>query len=459
MVATASAALITQTIEQHRPDLAPLQELYKHLHRNPELSNQERETAATIAARLRALSPDFVIKTGIGGHGVAAVLRRGKNGGNEGPTVLLRADIDALPVEERTGLPYASTRRMRDAQTGVDKAVMHACGHDMHITTLLGSAALLVSAAAAGVWSGTLVLVFQPAEERGTGARDMVADGLYDPRRHKVPVPDVVLGAHVVPARTGTVGSRRGLIATSADSMRITLHGRGAHASMPHVGIDPVVMGASAVLRLQTVVAREVDPYADSAVVTVASFHAGDAENVIPDSARLSVDVRAVSQGTRERVLRRVREVVRCECAASNAPREPEFETTREFPTTINDDAVTAQLEKCFAAHFGGDNNHNNNDGYKITYNAEVPRVGMSEDFGVLGSAVGRPYCFWLYGGTDGAVWDHAEREGRVGEDVPINHSAYFAPAIMPTLRVGLDAYAVAALTFLGRGEGVEWGV
>lgn len=225
-------AAIKDIVESHRPDLDPLIDLYKHLHGNPELSNQERETSATIAARIKAISDDFEIKQNIGGFGIAAVLRIGS-----GPIVLLRADFDALPVQERTGLDYASTKRMKDSE-GNDVPVAHACGHDMHTTCLIGAAQLLF--ASRDQWSGTLILIFQPAEELGTGAKDMVKDGLYE--KHNVPVPDVVLAGHVLPLRSGVVGTRKGLIATSADSMHITIYGRGAHASMPDRTIDPIVV-------------------------------------------------------------------------------------------------------------------------------------------------------------------------------------------------------------------------
>ncbi|KAK7974269.1 hypothetical protein PG989_016117 [Apiospora arundinis] len=466
-------ASISSIVAQHRPDLEPLQDLYKHFHQHPELSNQEKETAATIASELRTISPDFVIKTGIGGHGLAAILRNGDDGGKgQGPTVLLRADMDALPVLERTGLPYASTRRMTDVLDGVEKPVMHACGHDMHVTCLLGAARTLVSALGenADAWTGTLVLAFQPAEERGTGAQAMVDDGLYDPDRHAVPVPDVVLGAHVTgAARTGVVGTRRGLMATSADSMRVTLYGRGAHASMPHAAVDPVVMAASTILKLQTIVARETDP-ADSAVVTVASVHAGDAENIIADEARLSVECRAVTQRTRDRTLKRIRDIIHAECLGAQATREPAFQTTRAFPLTINDDEVTARVEETFAAHFGegngkkqvmvrkekgegegkgeADDTHHSN---CCRYDRDIPRFAASEDFSILATAVGKPYCFFMYGGVDGAAWDEAESRGTLAESIPSNHSALFAPAIMPTLQVGIDGYAAAALTFLGK--------
>lgn len=282
---------ITKLISQHRPDLSSYEELYKYFHANPELSNQEHETAKSIVSHLKdKISSEFDIRPNIGGTGIAALLHNGN-----GPTILLRADFDALPVLERTELPYASKKRMVDAD-GVEKPVMHACGHDMHITSLLAAAETLYKCKDS--WSGTLLLAFQPAEERGTGAQAMVDDGMYDPKKHNVPIPDVCIGGHVMPFRAGVIGTRRGLIATAADSMRITLHGRGGHASMPDRLIDPVVMAASTIMKLQTIVSRECDPW-DTAVVTVASVQAGDAENVVVDDARIAVDVGATRASQR----------------------------------------------------------------------------------------------------------------------------------------------------------------
>ncbi|CAM1500537.1 Fc.00g096990.m01.CDS01 [Cosmosporella sp. VM-42] len=426
------AAAVSRVVEQHRPDLQPLQRLYKLFHRHPELSNQEAETARTIVEWFKAFGPeDLIIKPSIGGHGLAAILTNG-----DGPTVLLRADIDALPVEERTGLPYASTKRMLDA-AGVEKPVMHACGHDMHMTCLLGAAALLSSAR--GAWAGTLVLVFQPAEERGTGAQAMVDDGLYS--RHGVPIPDVVLGAHVAPFRAGAIGTRRGLLFTSADSLRVTIHGRSAHASMPHTAVDPVVIAASTIMKLQTIVSRETNP-GERSVVTVATIHAGDAENVIADKAVLGLDTRSSTVATRERIMQRIRTVVEAECSCAASPRSPEIEQTRAFPLTINDDEITQKIEESFAEHFGEG---------KGQYTKELPSQGMSEDFSILATSVGKPYCFFMYGSVDAEVWDKVEAEGTIARDVPTNHSSLFAPVIMPTLKTGLDGYALGALTFLGK--------
>ncbi|KAK5014763.1 hypothetical protein LTR60_003194 [Cryomyces antarcticus] len=423
---------ISKIVQSHRPDLSPYISLYKHLHAYPELSHQEKETAATAHSRLSKLH-DFTLYPDIGGHGLAAVLENGA-----GPTVLLRADMDGLPVEEQTGLPYASTARVVDEADGVEKPVMHACGHDMHVTSLLAAAELLYSAKAE--WGGTLVLVFQPAEEKGAGAQRMVDDGLYE----RVPVPDVVLGGHVMPYRSGTIGTKRGLMASAADSMAVTLHGRGGHASQPHRTVDPIVMAASTILRLQTIVSRELDASTPT-VLTVYSIHAGDAENIIPASATLKLNLRTLDASLRTQALSAIKRILAAEARASDAPAPPTITPTSTFPFTVNDAAATATHEAAFGAHF---------EPGEHGYSADAPRLSGSEDFGVLASAVLRPSSFWIYGGTDPAVWDDAERKGCVREDVPINHSAWYAPAVMPTLRVAVDAYAVAALAWLAKGEG-----
>lgn len=358
---------ISAVVSAHRPDLSNYIELYKYLHAHPELSFQEVETASTIASRLHMIDPDLDIKTGIGGHGLVGILRNGP-----GATVLLRADIDGLPVAEKTGLDYASRVKQVDKADGMEKPVMHACGHDMHITSLLAATALLSSAAKARCWTGTLIVLFQPAEERGAGAQAMVDDGLYN----YVPIPDIVLGGHVMPYRAGRLGTKRGLMASAADSRRITLYGRGGHASQPHRLIDPVLMAASAVVRLQSIVAREVDP-ADSAVVTVGSIVAGEAENVVSDTATVKLNVRTINPETRKRVLESVERIVKAESWASNGTKEPLFEKTSSFPFTVNDDEVTARLEQSFAAHFSEDD---------VGYTRTVPRLSGSEDFGILGA-------------------------------------------------------------------------
>jgi amidohydrolase len=422
---------LASLISTARPDLAPYEKLRIHLHSHPELSQQESATAAIIAAH-PALKP-YTIHQKIGGHGLAAVLHNGP-----GKTVLLRADMDALPVLEQTGLSYASKVEMRDTD-GKVKPVMHACGHDIHITCLLAAAELLASSVMRSVWTGTLVLVFQPAEERGCGAQSMVDDGLY----HQVPVPDVVLGQHVMPLRAGKVGSRSGVMMAASDSLAVTLFGRGGHASMPNRTIDPVVMAAATVMRLQGIVSREVDP-SRMAVVTVGALQAGDAENVISDRAELKVNIRTVDRATREQVIKSVKRIVKAEADASGAEKEPEVRATSSFPVTINEENVTARLQSAFVDYFGAD------------FDKNLPVINGSEDFSILGTAVGRPCSFWMIGGTCPEKWDEAEREGKLQEKIPVNHSPFFAPVMQPTLRVGTDALALAAMTFL-RDEEAEF--
>jgi amidohydrolase len=287
-------------------------------------------------------------------------------------------------------------------------------------------------------WQGTLVIVFQPNEERGKGALAMIADGLYDPARHACPIPDVVLGQHVMPFPAGQIGTRRGIVATAADSLKITLYGRGGHGSQPHRTVDVVVLASYIVVRLQSIVSREVGP-TDSVVVTVGAVQAGVMENIISDHAVIRVSVRNIDLETRARVLSAIRRVVIAECQASNTPKEPVFETTLQMPITRNNDEVTAALEGPFREHFG-DN-----------YNNDALPLGGSEDFAFLAEAVDRPYCYWTFGGSDLEKWREAEANGNVQESIPVNHSPFFAPPIQPTLTTGTDAMVVGALTFLGK--------
>lgn len=405
------------------------EDLYKSLHANPNLSTQESFASETVSHHLKSLNARnpgrFAIHQRIGGYGLAAVLRNGP-----GKTVLLRADMDALPVEETTGLPYASTKREVDRADNIEKPVMHACGHDVHVTCLLAVADAL--SADTSTWSGTLVLVFQPNEERGKGAQAMVDGGLYD----KVPVPDMVLGQHVVASRAGQVKVRTGPFLSAAESFRITLFGRGAHGSMPNVSIDPVVLAANVVLRLQGIVSRETDP-AEFAVLTVGTVQAGQTENIIPDKAVLGVDFRTFSKVTREKIFAALHRIVRAECQASGCTKEPLIEETRRFPVLTNDAGVTAEVGKSFAREFGGD------------FDPNHTRIPASEDVSVLAESVRKPCCFWTFGGTEAEEWDRAEKEGKLVEDIPVNHSSYFGPAMQPTLKTGTRAMYAAALTFL----------
>ncbi|KAJ4294372.1 hypothetical protein N0V90_008062 [Kalmusia sp. IMI 367209] len=424
------AASITDLLASKPLDLAPYEDLYKHYHAHPELSNQEKETAATTAKYLSKL-PDFKITTGIGGHGFAGVLSNGS-----GPTVLLRSDLDALPIKEVTNLRYASTARQVSERTGEDSPVMHACGHDMHITCLLAAAEHL--SALRSSWSGTLIVLFQPAEERGTGAQAMVDDGLYDKNKHAIPVPDYVLGQHVMALPAGKIGSRVGTIMAAADSYKVTVFGRGGHGSMPHRTIDPVMMATNIVVRLQNIVSRETDP-SDMAVLTVGYLRGGHTENIIVDHAELGIDIRTINTSTHDRVVASMKRIIHAEYIASGATKEPTIEHTRFFPQTDNDEDMEGKLANSFQDFFGDE------------FDPQIARTNASEDVSILASSQGKPSLFWFFGGVDPELWAQKEREGRLFEDIPQNHSSSFAPVIQPTLQTGVNALCVAALTFLGR--------
>lgn len=422
----ASTSPFAPIISKHRPNLKPYEDLYKYYHANGELSTQEKETAAHITKKLQSLSSDLDIRTGIGGYGQIAILRNGA-----GSTILLRADIDALPVKEKTNLDYASTKTQLDVD-GEVKPVMHACGHDFHITSLLAAVETLLSAR--DTWSGTIVFLFQPAEERGCGAQAMVDDGLYDAKKHACPIPDVVLGQHVFPLPAGTTGLRPGPLMSAADSFKITIFGHGGHGSMPHGTIDPVVIASYIVVRLQAIVSREVPPD-ETAVVTIGALQAGSTENVISDEAVLKINIRSVTVEWREKILASVKRIVHAECLAGNCPKEPTIEPTSSFPLTINDAETSAKINKAFTSHFGS------------SHHPDLKSVLGSEDFGILGSHIDRPYCFWFFGGHDPKLFEN----GNSQHAVPVNHNPYFAPIIQPTLRTGVDALMVAALTYLGK--------
>lgn len=311
---TDSARTVLAGLDRIRDDI---EDLYKDLHRNPELGLEEHRTARKAADLLRGLGCRVV--EGIGGTGVVGVLTNG-----DGPTVMVRADMDALPVREQTGLPYASTVTVA-GRDGTEQPVMHACGHDVHIASLIGCVRLL--AESTGAWKGTFVALLQPSEERGDGADAMVADGLTA----KAPRPDVVLAQHVLPYPAGYVGTRAGSFMSAADSLRITVHGRGGHGAMPQTAVDPVVMAAMIVVRLQTIVSREIAALTP-VVVTVGSIHAGTGPNIIPDRAVIQVNVRTYDDHTRTHVLQAIERIVTAECQASGAPKPPEIEKIVSFP-------------------------------------------------------------------------------------------------------------------------------
>ncbi|MEU9239279.1 amidohydrolase [Streptomyces sp. NPDC048385] len=396
--------------------LPVLRALYEDLHAHPELSFHEERTASVAAGRLR--EQGWEVTEGVGGTGVVGVLANG-----EGPVVLLRADMDALPVREETGLPYAST----------NDGVMHACGHDMHVTWLLGATGQL--AARREGWHGTVVAVFQPAEEVG-GAPRMLADRFAE----RFPRPQVCLAQHVAAAPAGLVGTRAGALMAGADSLRVTLFGRGGHGSTPEATVDPVVLAAAVVMRLQTVVSREVAA-GQQAVVTVGSIHGGTKDNIIPDTVELELNVRSTTPAVRERVLTAIERIIRAEAAASGAPKEPEIVPVDSFPVTHNDPAATEAVQAAQAAEFPG-----------LTFELTSP-VPNSEDFGAFGTALDAPSVFWFVGGADHTLYEGVDLEALIRDgippQIPSNHSPRFAPVPDPTIETGVRALLAAAAHWL----------
>jgi len=421
-------AMNTTTVSATQPVLAnldrllpDLETLYKDVHSHPELSMQETRTAGLAAERLRIAG--YEVTTGIGKTGVVGLLRNG-----DGPTVMLRADMDALPVEEATGVPYASKINVLDSE-GRPVPVMHACGHDMHVTWLVGASTLLAQARTA--WHGTIMAVFQPAEETAQGAQAMIDDGLFK----RFSRPDVVLGQHVMVGPAGTIGGRTGVITSAADSLQIRLFGRGAHGSMPQASIDPVVMAAAIVLRLQTIVSREIAP-AESAVVTVGVLQAGTKENVIPDEAIIKLNVRTFDEGVRKRVLAAIERIVKAEAAASGAPKPPEISPLDRYPPVTNDSDATGRVVEAFRRHFTAERVR------------ETGPASASEDFGSFGVEWHSPSVFWFIGGTEPDAYAKAKAANRLNE-IPTNHNPRFLPVIHPTLRTGVEAMVVASQAWL----------
>lgn len=347
--------------------------------------------------------------------------------GREGATVLLRADMDALPMKEDSGLPYASTKTGKDS-SGVETAIAHSCGHDMHVAWLMGATQLL--ARDREKWRGTVIAVFQPGEETGEGARAMVEDGMVT----RFPKPDVTLAQHVMSLPAGRIAIRSGPVLSMSDSWEVKLFGRGGHGSGPESTVDPVVMAAAVVMRLQTVVSREISMI-DRAVVTVGALQAGSSPNIIPDEALLRLNVRTFDEQVRETVLSAIKRIIDAEAMASHAPRPPSFTVVSEFPLTSNDDDATRKVTEALTGRFGNDVR-------------QATPATASEDFSVFARAWNVPLVFWFVGGTDPQKYAQAEQAGRLNA-LPSNHSPQFAPVLTPTLRVGIEAMLTAAGAWL----------
>lgn len=388
-------------------DLSWQRGFYEDLHSHPELSHEEARSAEKILERLAEF--DCEVTSGIGGYGIVAVFSNDDQAG----TVLMRADFDALPVVERTGVHYASTN-----------GAMHACGHDMHATALLGVCALLDAQRSA--WSGTFIALFQPAEETSVGAKYMLGDDLLA----RVPKPDLCLAQHVMPGVAGQVMSAPGPVLAGCDSIRIRVFGRSAHASMPHNAIDPTYIAAMIITRLQALVGREVAPH-EFFVISVGQLHSGDKNNIIPSSAELVLNTRYYDPALAKRIYASLHRLVRAECEASGSPHEPTFEYFAHGEVTDNDPALDGAIRPVFDQVFG-------------SKSVDASPGTASEDFCYLPQAWGVPYYFWLIGSTPAELLDNP----------PVNHQDNFLPDYAPTVAAATQAGAAAVLTFLRRGSG-----
>jgi amidohydrolase len=383
---------------------------YLDLHQNPELSSHETQTATKLAARLRSLGYD--VTEHVGGTGVVAVLKNGN-----GPTVMLRTELDALPVEEKTGLPYASKVRTKD-DAGHDVSVMHACGHDLHMASLVATAGIMAHSKES--WHGTLMLIGQPAEETISGAKRMIDDGFLT----RFPRPDVAVALHVgnaLPA--GKVGITPGIYDTNADSLRITIYGKGGHGSAPHTAIDPIVIAARTILTLQTISSREVKP-GEMAVITVGYIQAGTKNNIIPDHAEMGLTVRTYKADVRKQMLAAIARIVKAEAEAAGAPRQPLIERYEGTDAVYNDPALAQRLRGSLEAELGKDN--------VLT---DEP-ITASEDFSYF-IAQGIPGFYFSLGGADPEKYAAAKAAGTT---LPSNHSSLFAPDVDPALHTGIEA-------------------
>ncbi len=421
-----SAAAKPQVQERAEAEYGSLFEFYKDLHTHPELSFHEERTSKQLADKLRAAGLEVTEK--VGGHGVVGVLRNGN-----GPVVLMRSDMDALPVKELTGVPYASQATTTD-EHGREVHVMHACGHDVHMTCLVGTARVL--AALKDRWQGTVVFIGQPAEERIGGARRMLDAGLFK----RFPKPDFCIAQHVsgdLPA--GTVGYTEGFALANSDSVDIVVHGAGGHGAMPHKTKDPIVLAAQIVLALQTIVSREIEPVEPS-VVTVGSIHGGSKHNIVPDQVKMQLTLRSYSDAVRDQQIAAIKRITRGLALAAGLPedRAPEVTVALEnAKATYNDPPLTQRLVRTFGAWFGKD-----------AVKSRKASMG-AEDFGLYGRTKEKvPICIYWLGSADPKRAAEAERSG---QPLPSLHSPLYAPVPGPTIKTGVTAMTAAVLELLGK--------
>jgi amidohydrolase len=424
----AAAAFAGEPAPKRAAALAPLDALYPDLeklsidiHQNPELSQHEEKTSAKLAARLDALG--FRVLRNIGGYGVVGILENGK-----GPTVMVRTELDALPVEEKTGLPYASHVTVKD-DAGATVPVAHACGHDIHMAAWAGTAALLVRAK--DRWRGTLMMVAQPDEEKDSGARRMLAEGLFT----KIRKPDYAIAIHDdADAPAGAISVMPGYVLANVDSVDITIYGRGGHGAYPSRTIDPIVIAARTVVALQTVVARENNPM-DPAVITVGSIHGGTKHNIIPDEVKLQLTVRSYKDDVRKHLLDAIARIAKGEAAAAGAPKEPSVRVGAGDPATYNDPALAKRLRDALSPVFGS------------SRMVELPARMVSEDFSEYTKA-GVPSVIIFVGAVNPGEFEKAKASGQI---LPGLHSSQWAPEREPTIKAGVTAEVTSALELLGK--------
>ncbi len=421
---TPSSAVFDKILKIIEKEYPSLETLYKHLHANPELSLQEKNTSKRIASELEQAG--YGVTRNVGGYGVVGIMKNG-----EGPTVMIRTDMDALPIEEKTGLPYASKVRAKDAQ-GREVCVMHACGHDIHMTVFIGMAKLLSQIK--DLWKGTLVMVGQPAEESGGGARSMIAEGLFT----RFPRPDYALALHDAPFPAGMVSTCEGYILANVDSVDITVRGVGGHGGMPQDTKDPIVMASQLVLALQTIVSREMDPNIP-AVVTVGSIHGGTKHNIIPDEVFLQLTVRSYGDNARKNILASIKRITKGIAVAAGVPedRMPIVKVGEiHTPATYNDPELTRRITKAFRAILGDKN----------VFTSEPATAG--EDFAEYGRVKPRiPICIFWLGAVDSKLFLRARIPG---ERIPTLHSPYWSPLPDMTIKTGMKAMGAAVLELMG---------
>jgi len=404
---SAASDVGTARVDAIYPDI---EKLYMDLHRNPELAFHEQRTAAELAQRVKALG--FEVTTGVGGTGVVAILKNGA-----GPVVMLRTELDALPIEEKTGLPFASTVKTKN-DAGELVPVSHMCGHDLHMSAWVGTAQLM--AQNKGLWHGTLMLVGQPAEEIVSGATAMLRDGLFT----RFPKPDFALGVHdemSLPA--GVIGFHSGYFRAKSTGLDMIVYGKGGHGAYPQNAIDPVVIAARIVLGLQTIVSRENDAN-DPAVITVGSIHGGSASNIIPDQVKLQITVRSLDPAVQKRLLAAIARQAKGEALAANAPKEPLIETKSNTDAVYNDPELTQRMVAAARAALGAD---------RVV---EMPAQMGGEDFSQFGLAGGRSVLLHV-GAVDATKLEESKK---TGVPVPGVHSPLWAPVREPTLKAAIGA-------------------